>query len=129
MELLQVKIGARIEALLNNRPAICNSECDATYLGHLLRKLTENKISYSASVAKIQDYAQPPSHFFTVSFEGLSPTSIVSMVNSWKPGLPGASCGGPYSRGCLNKAKPFGEDASNEAQNLPASPQDSEISS
>lgn len=86
MELLQVKVGARIETLLNNRHPFqrsCGSDCNASYLGLLLRKLTENKISYSASVPERLSFGISPSPFFTVSFEGLSPTSIFSMVNSW----------------------------------------------
>ncbi|KAJ5252531.1 hypothetical protein N7489_002941 [Penicillium chrysogenum] len=54
IQLLQQKIGERIETLLNSpaakRKSCCNPECDAKYLGLVLRKLTENKISYSASL-------------------------------------------------------------------------------
>lgn len=135
MELLQVEIGARIETLLNTPDWMrksCGSECDATYLGLLLRKLTENKISYSAGIAERPYFSQPPppSPFFTVSFKGLSPTSIAAMVNSWRSELP-CSHNGPYgsSKSCVNKQKPFGEEVTKEAQNLPTSPQDSKIAS
>lgn len=120
MDLLQVKIGERIEQLLNSQQRSCGSECDATCLGLLLRRLTEKNISYSASVvAAGLSFSQ--SRFFTVSLKGLSPTFIASMVNSWKRESCGTR-GGSYGPSCPNKHKPFGEDVTKEAQKLPTSP-------
>ncbi|KAJ5193060.1 hypothetical protein N7449_009202 [Penicillium cf. viridicatum] len=119
MELLQVKIGERIETLLNsptaNKTSCCGPVCDATYLGLVLRKLTENEVSYSVSVPLRSSKSYTP--FVTVSFENLSPTSINFMVNEWK--LEPPSCG--YNHRCENKTSPFGHDATYKARNLPIS--------
>lgn len=119
MELLQVKIGERIETLLNSPAAketyCCGPVCDATYLGLILRKLTENEVSYSISVPSRSSKSYNP--FVTVSFKNLSPTSINSMVNEWE--LEPPSCG--YNHGCENETSPFWGDATCETRNLPIS--------
>ncbi|KAJ5593065.1 hypothetical protein N7537_009969 [Penicillium hordei] len=122
MELLQAMTGERIEILLNSRTSCCGPVCDATCLGLILHRLTEHRVSYSVSVLS-RPY-EPYTPFVAVSFGDLSPTSIDSMVKTWKLNLP--SCGQNY--GCKNKTSPFGDGATHKAQNLPTLQQDSEIS-
>ncbi|KAJ6132710.1 hypothetical protein N7471_007925 [Penicillium samsonianum] len=124
MESLQVKFGQQIEKLLNSPNAkhtSCGPECNATYLGLVLRTLTHNKISYSAGIPSLPD--QPYSPFVAVSLENLSPTSVISMVKSWdslnNTSSKSEYCG-PYKY-CENRLKPFGNDATSRAQNLPTS--------
>ncbi|KAJ5510928.1 hypothetical protein N7453_003031 [Penicillium expansum] len=127
METLQVMIAVRLERLLTSSSAeqksCCNPECDAAYLGLILRTLTKNKISYAA--ASIPSHSNKPhSPLFAVSFGSLSPTSIESMVKNWNFKSP--PCG---SSRCANEATPFGGDVAYKARHLPTLLQDSENSS
>ncbi|KAJ5472393.1 hypothetical protein N7530_006394, partial [Penicillium desertorum] len=120
IDLLQEKIGERIEILLNSPAAkkmsYCAPGCDAKHLGLVLRKLTENKISYSASVPSLSH--KPCSPFFTVRLGNVSPRTICLMVANRKSNRR-AYCA-PRKR-CENYGGLFGDDAANEALKLPRS--------
>ncbi|OQE20854.1 hypothetical protein PENFLA_c015G04403 [Penicillium flavigenum] len=121
IELLQEKIGERIETLLNSpaakKKSCCAPGCDAKHLGLVLRELTENKISYSASVPSLS--YKPCSPFFTVCLGNVSPRTIIFMVE----------CGRSNGRAYCAPGKPcenyrdslFGNDAAREARKLPTS--------
>ncbi|CAG7953932.1 unnamed protein product [Penicillium nalgiovense] len=103
--LLQEKIGERIEILLNSpaakKQSCCGPECDAKHLGLVLRKLTENKISYSASVPSLS--YKPRSPFFTICLENVSPSTIIFMVEDGRRNGPEYCT--PYKR--CKRRQPF----------------------
>lgn len=124
IQLLQQKIGERIETLLNSpaakKKSCCNPECDAKYLGLVLRKLTENKISYSASVPSLS--CKPCSPFFTVCLENVSPSAILPMVANMISSSATVYRGSCLYSHCENRGRSlFGNDAACEAANLPTS--------
>ncbi|KAJ6178296.1 hypothetical protein N7519_008757 [Penicillium mononematosum] len=113
IELLQEKIGERIETLLNSpaakKKSCCAPGCDAKHLGLVLRKLNEKKISYSY---------KPCSPFFTVGLENVSPITICLMVAYGRSD--GRAYCAPRKR-CENYRYLFGDDAAREARKLPTS--------
>ncbi|KAJ5154030.1 uncharacterized protein N7500_009469 [Penicillium coprophilum] len=102
IEKFEVMIKKHILNLLNG-PICCSGKCDATQLGHLLSRMTKEKIFYSLDTACTSESDHVPS--ITVSICELSPDFIYTMITEWEMDVP---CR-PASR-CFNKANPLGDE-------------------